>query len=80
MNILVCIKQVPVSSNVKIDPVTGTLIRDGSNVKMNPYDLNALELALQLINNNIFTIGHLITYYLLLSYFLDPIKNIFSLE
>lgn len=32
-----------------------------------------------LINNNIFTIGHLITYYLLLSYFLDPIKNIFSL-
>ncbi|MCQ2795975.1 MAG: electron transfer flavoprotein subunit beta/FixA family protein [Bacilli bacterium] len=46
MNILVCIKQVPASSNVKIDPVTGTLIRDGSNVKMNPYDLFALEMAL----------------------------------
>ncbi|MCQ2792058.1 MAG: electron transfer flavoprotein subunit beta, partial [Bacilli bacterium] len=46
MNILVCIKQVPSSSNVKIDPVTGTLIRDGSNVKMNPYDLFALEMAL----------------------------------
>ena len=30
MNILVCIKQVPASSNVRVDPVTGVLIRDGA--------------------------------------------------
>ena len=48
MNILVCIKQVPASSNVRVDPVTGVLIRDGADVKMNPYDLFALEMALQL--------------------------------
>ncbi|MBO7079488.1 MAG: electron transfer flavoprotein subunit beta/FixA family protein [Bacilli bacterium] len=48
MNIIVCIKQVPASSNVKIDPVTGVLIRDGKNTKMNPYDLYALETALKI--------------------------------
>lgn len=48
MNIIVCIKQVPGSSEVQIDPVTGVLVRDGSNTKMNPYDLYALEVALRL--------------------------------
>ena len=48
INIIVCIKQVPASSDVKIDPVTGTLIRDGNNTKMNPYDLYGLETALQI--------------------------------
>ncbi len=48
MNIVVCIKQVPASSDVKIDPVTGVLIRDGNNTKLNPYDLYALEVALQI--------------------------------
>ena len=48
MNIIVCIKQVPSSSNVKVDPVTGVLIRDGVESKMNPYDLYALEMALTL--------------------------------
>ncbi len=48
MKIVVCIKQVPASSDVKIDPVTGVLIRDGDNVKMNPYDLFALETAFEL--------------------------------
>jgi len=47
MDIICCIKQVPASSNVQIDPVTGSLIRDGSNTKMNPYDLYALETALR---------------------------------
>lgn len=47
MNIICCIKQVPASSNVEIDPITGNLIRDGSNTKMNPYDLYALETALR---------------------------------
>lgn len=48
MNIIVCIKQVPGSSNVKVDPVTGVLMRDGVAGKMNPYDLYALELGLRL--------------------------------
>lgn len=48
MNILVCIKQVPGSSNVEVDPVTGVLKRDGIQSKMNPYDLYALEAALSL--------------------------------
>lgn len=43
MNIITCIKQVPASTEVSIDPKTGVLIRDGKNVKMNPYDLYALE-------------------------------------
>ncbi len=48
MNIIVCIKQVPASSNVKVDAETGVLIRDGADSKMNPYDLYALEAALSL--------------------------------
>ncbi len=48
MNILVCIKQVPASSKVEVDPVTGVLKRDGADSKMNPYDLYALETALRL--------------------------------
>ncbi len=52
MNIIVCIKQVPGTSNVKVDPVTGVLIRDGVESKMNPYDLYALETALKLKEEN----------------------------
>ncbi len=48
MNILVCIKQVPGSSNVEVDPVTGVLKRDGAGSKMNPYDLYGIELAITL--------------------------------
>lgn len=48
MDILVCIKQVPGTSQVKVDPVTGVLQRDGVQSKLNPYDLYALELALTL--------------------------------
>lgn len=48
MNILVCIKQVPGSNNVEVDPITGVLKRDGIQSKMNPYDLYALEAALSL--------------------------------
>ena len=48
MEILVCIKQVPGSSNVEVDPVTGVIKRDGVKSKMNPYDLYAIELALSL--------------------------------
>ncbi|MDR2932307.1 MAG: electron transfer flavoprotein subunit beta/FixA family protein [Oscillospiraceae bacterium] len=48
MDILVCIKQVPGTSRVEIDPETGTLKRDGVRAKLNPYDLNAIEMALAL--------------------------------
>ena len=46
MNIIVCIKQVPDSSQVKVDPKTGTLIRAGVPSILNPYDHFALEQAL----------------------------------
>ncbi|AJF28448.1 electron transfer flavoprotein subunit beta [Clostridium botulinum] len=48
MNIVVCVKQVPDTTAVKIDPKTGTLIRDGVPSIMNPEDKHALEGALQL--------------------------------
>lgn len=48
MKIIVCIKQVPGTTKVNVDPVTGTLIRDGVASKTNPYDLYAVEAALKL--------------------------------
>ena len=48
MNIVVCLKQVPDTTVVKIDPKTGTLIRDGVPSIINPEDKHALEAALQL--------------------------------
>lgn len=61
MNIITCIKQVPASSKVDVDPITGVLIRDGNNVKMNPYDLYALELAFQIKEQNTNTVIHSLT-------------------
>ncbi|MBF4693369.1 electron transfer flavoprotein subunit beta/FixA family protein [Fusibacter ferrireducens] len=48
MEILVCIKQVPGTTQVEIDEETGVLRRDGVASKMNPYDLYALESAMVL--------------------------------
>ncbi|GFO56382.1 electron transfer flavoprotein subunit beta [Geomonas sp. Red276] len=48
MLIVVCIKQVPDTTQVQIDPVTNTLVRDGIPFIVNPYDTHALEAALQL--------------------------------
>ncbi|MDD4321088.1 MAG: electron transfer flavoprotein subunit beta/FixA family protein [Acidaminococcaceae bacterium] len=48
MNIIVCVKQVPDTAEIKIDPVTNTLMRDGVQSIMNPYDKYALEMALEL--------------------------------
>lgn len=48
LKIVVCIKQVPVSNNLKIDPDTKNLIRSGEVGVMNPYDKNAIEAALRL--------------------------------
>ena len=48
MRIIVPIKQVPNTNDVKIDPKTGTLIREGVDSIVNPEDLNAIEAALEL--------------------------------
>jgi electron transfer flavoprotein alpha/beta subunit len=48
MEIIVCIKQVPDSASVKIDPETNTLMRQGVPAIVNPFDMHALEAALQL--------------------------------
>ena len=49
MEILVCVKQVPDTAEVKIDPVKHTVIRAGVPNIFNPFDQNALEAALQFI-------------------------------
>lgn len=48
MNIIVCIKQVPGTTQVKINPETGTLIRDGVEAIVNPFDEYAIEEALRI--------------------------------
>lgn len=48
MEIVVCVKQVPDTTEVKIDPITNTLIRQGVPSIVNPFDKNAVEAALQL--------------------------------
>ena len=45
MRILVCVKQVPDTAEIKIDPVTNTLIRAGVPSIVNPFDACALEVA-----------------------------------
>ena len=48
MHIVVCVKQVPNTTQVRINPETNTLVRDGVESILNPFDENALEMALQL--------------------------------
>ena len=48
MRIIVCIKQVPDTAEVRIDPETNTLIREGVPSIVNPFDENAVEAALDL--------------------------------
>ncbi len=48
MLVVVCVKQVPDTTQVKIDPVTNTLIREGIPFIMNPFDTHAIEEALRL--------------------------------
>ncbi len=48
MKILVCIKQVPDTTDVKLDPKTGALIREGTAAVLNPDDRHAVEAALGL--------------------------------
>jgi electron transfer flavoprotein beta subunit len=50
LKIVVCIKQVPDTADVKINPETNTLIREGVPSIINPFDLNAIEAGLQIRN------------------------------
>jgi len=47
LNIVVCIKQVPDTTNVKINPETNTLIREGVESIINPFDMYAIEESLR---------------------------------
>jgi electron transfer flavoprotein beta subunit len=46
MNIIVCVKQVPDTAQIRLNPETRTLVRDGVENILNPYDAEALETAL----------------------------------
>ena len=48
MKIIVCMKQVPATSKVEVDPISGSLIRRSADTKTNPYDLYGLETALRI--------------------------------
>ncbi len=48
MKIVVCIKQVPDTAEVRINPETGTLIREGVPSIINPFDMHAIEAGLQI--------------------------------
>jgi len=48
LKILVLLKQVPDSDEVKLNPETGTMIREGVGTVINPLDLHALETALRI--------------------------------
>ena len=52
MKIVVCVKEVPDTTEVKIDPETGTLIRSGVPAILNPFDMYALEAALEVKDEN----------------------------
>ena len=52
MNVVVCIKQVPDTTEVRIDPVTNTLIRDGVPSIINPFDENAIEEGIRLVEKH----------------------------
>ncbi|RKY37433.1 MAG: electron transfer flavoprotein subunit beta [Candidatus Omnitrophota bacterium] len=48
MNIIICIKQVPDTANVRINPETNTLVRDGVESIINPFDMYAIEEGIKL--------------------------------
>ena len=62
MRIAVCVKQVPNSNQIKVDPVTHNLIRENVEMVVNPADMNALTEAIQIKNTiggtvDVFTMG-----------------------
>ena len=52
MEIIICVKQVPNTAKIKIDPVRNTLVRSGVPSILNPSDRNALETALRVKDAN----------------------------
>ena len=48
MKIIVCMKQVPAAATASIDPLTKTIVRTGRNAVTNPFDLHALQTALDI--------------------------------
>ncbi|MBU1905429.1 MAG: electron transfer flavoprotein subunit beta, partial [Candidatus Omnitrophica bacterium] len=48
MKIIVCIKQVPETTDVRINPETNTLIREGVKSIINPFDMYAIEEGIRL--------------------------------
>src|SRR5512143_526327 len=48
MDVIICIKQVPDTAEVRINPETNTLIREGVPSIINPYDMHAIEAGLQI--------------------------------
>ena len=48
MNIIVCIKQVPDTTEVRIDPITKNLVREGVKSIVNPFDAYAIEEGVRL--------------------------------
>jgi len=48
MKIVVCVKQVPDTTNIKVDPETGTLKRETAGAIMNPFDMYAVEEGIRL--------------------------------
>ena len=48
LHIVVCMKVVPKSEEIRVDPETWRLIREGARSEINPPDMNALEMALSL--------------------------------
>lgn len=61
MKIIVCAKQVPNTNEIKINPETGTLIREGVESILNHDDANALEQALQIKDENPDTVVTVVT-------------------
>ena len=43
MKIVVCVKQVPATNEVRMDPITNTIIREGIESILNPFDSYAIE-------------------------------------
>ena len=48
MKIVVCVKQVPATTDAKIDPETKRIIREGTKSVLNPFDLYAIEEAVRI--------------------------------
>ena len=72
MKIVVCMKQVPATSKVDIDPETGAMKRMSGETRTNPYDLFALETALAKLVPRVNSREHCRRFYKTVAPYLDP--------